>query len=127
MATQLNALNRQMHVVVDSVRQDEWVRRAVPGTNLPAFTLWHIARVIDATVNTGLRAAPEAIASEQWATRAWARRDMGTGFLRQEADEIAVQAVPSEVLAYSDALRVAGQPVAPRTLRRGARSAGAAA
>ena len=104
-ASELNALNHELHTLAEWMRTEDWLRRSVPGTNLPAFTFWHIARVLDSTVNLGLRGLPELIASEPWASRAWARGDVGTGYSADEADAVAAQVVPAEVLEYADALR----------------------
>lgn len=104
-ASELNAVNREMHAVADGMEAANWLRRAVPGTNLPAFDFWHVARVIDSTVNLGLRDMPEVISSEPWASRPWARPDIGTGYTREEADALAAQVVPAEVLGYADAVR----------------------
>ncbi|HET7420741.1 MAG TPA: DinB family protein [Candidatus Dormibacteraeota bacterium] len=104
-ASELNALNREMHVVSESTKPDDWLRRAVPGTNLPAFTFWHVVRVIDSTVNMGLRGGAEIIATEPWASKPWSRPDIGTGYTAEQADELAAQVVPAEVLAYADAVR----------------------
>jgi hypothetical protein len=104
-ASELNALNHQMHAVSAEMRPHEWMRRNVPGTNLPAFTFWHIVRVIDSTVHMGLRDMPELISSDPWASKTWARPTIGTGFSREEADELAAQVAPAEVLDYADALR----------------------
>ena len=104
-ASELNALNREMHAVAAWMQPDDWLRRAIPSTNLPAFTWWHIARVLDATANLGLRGMPEMITSEPWASKAWAVRGIGTGFTSEEADSVAGLVVPDEVLAYADALR----------------------
>jgi hypothetical protein len=104
-ASELNAPNREMHAVADGMEGGDWLRRGVPGTNLPAFDFWHIVRVVDSTVNLGLRGTPEVIASEPWASRAWARPDIGTGYSREKADALAAQVAPDEVLAYADAVR----------------------
>src|SRR5579864_9474660 len=104
-ASELNAMNHELHTLVDGMRREDWLRRGAPGTNLPAFTLWHVPRVLDSTVQTGIRGVPELIASEPWASKAWARPEAGTGYSMQEADEVAAQVVPAEVLAYADALR----------------------
>lgn len=104
-ATQLNALNRQLHDVAGEMEPDDWLRRSVPGTNLPAFTFWHIPRTIDSTVNMGLRGVPELIESEPWASKPWARPNGGTGYSEEEADELAAEVVPSEVVDYADAVR----------------------
>lgn len=104
-ASELNALNHQMHELAGWMRADDWLRRGVPGTNLAAFTFWHTVRVVDSTVNMGLRGVAEVIAAEPWASKAWSRPDIGTGFSREEADALAAQVVPEEVLAYADEVR----------------------
>lgn len=104
-ASELNALNREMHEVAAWMQPDEWLTRSVPGTNLPAFTWWHVARVVDSTANLALRGRPEIITSEPWASKAWARSGIGTGFTRDEADAVARDVVAEEVLAYADAIR----------------------
>lgn len=104
-SSQLNALNFQLHSVAEWMEPEGWTRRSVPGTNLPAFTFWHIPRAIDSTVQTGIRGVAELIASEPWASKAWARPDGGTGYSLDEADALAAQVVPAEVLEYADALR----------------------
>lgn len=105
LASQLNSVNYQLHEVAGWMEPDDWLRRAVPGTNLPAFTFWHVARAIDSTVHLGIRGVPELIESPPWASKSWARPDVGTGYSTQEADELAAQVVPSEVLEYADAVR----------------------
>jgi DinB superfamily len=105
LASQLNSVNFRLHEVAGSMEPDDWLRRAVPGTNLPAFTFWHVVRVIDSTVHMGIRGVSELIESQPWASKPWARPDVGTGYSAAEADELAAQAVPSEVLGYADAVR----------------------
>lgn len=105
LASQLNSVNHQLHEVAGWMEPDDWLRRTVPGTNLPAFTFWHAARVIDSTVHLGIRGVPELIESPPWASKPWARPDVGTGYSAEEADELAAQVVPSEVLEYADAVR----------------------
>jgi len=105
LASQLNSVNFQLHEVAGELEPGDWLRRAVPGTNLPAFTFWHAARVIDSTVHLGIRGVPEVIESQPWASKPWARPDVGTGYSAEEADELAAQVVPSEVLEYADAVR----------------------
>jgi Secreted repeat of unknown function len=39
-ASQLNAVNHQLHEVAAWMGPDDWLRRSVPGTSLPAFTFW---------------------------------------------------------------------------------------
>jgi hypothetical protein len=105
LASQLNSVNFRLHEVAGWMEPDDWLRRAIPGTSLPAFTFWHVPRVIDSTVHLGIRGVPELIESQPWASKPWARPDVGTGYSAEEADELAGQVVPSEVLEYADAVR----------------------
>lgn len=105
LATQLNAVNFQLHAVAASMEPGDWLRRSVPGTSLPAFTFWHIPRTIDSTVNMGIRGVPELINSQPWAAKQWARLEGGTGYTVEEADQLAAEVVPDEVLEYADAIR----------------------
>lgn len=105
LSSQLNAVNHQLHELAGWMQADDWLRRSVPGTSLPAFTFWHIPRVIDTTVNMGIRGLPELISSQPWAAKRWARPEGGVGYTEEEADELAAAVVPAEVLAYADALR----------------------
>jgi len=104
-ATQLNAVNFQLHAVAASMEPGDWLRRSVPGTSLPAFTFWHIPRTIDSTVNMGIRGVPELIESQPWAAKRWARPEGGTGYTVEEADRLAAEVGPEEVLEYADAVR----------------------
>lgn len=105
LATQFNALNFHLHEVASLVEPDHWLRRSLPGTNLPAFTFWHVPRTIDSTVNMGIRGVPELIESEPWAAKRWARPEAGTGYSAEEADRLAAEVVPAEVIEYADAVR----------------------
>jgi DinB superfamily len=104
-ATQLNAVNFQLHTMAALMEPGDWLRRSVPGTSLPAFTFWHIPRTIDSTVNMGIRGVPELIESQPWAAKRWARPDGGTGYSEEEADQLAAEVVPDEILEYADAVR----------------------
>src|SRR5438270_12670369 len=105
LASQLNALNFQLHALAESMEHDDWLRRAVAGTNLPAFIFWHIPRSLDWTSQRGIRGVPEVLASEPWASKAWARADLGTGYTLEEADAVAADVVPGEILEYADDVR----------------------
>src|SRR6266851_5160500 len=91
LASQLNSVNHRLHEVAGSMEPGDWLRRAVPGTNLPAFTFWHVVRVIDSTVHTGIRGVPELIESLPWSSKAWARSEGGVGYSVMEADELRSQ------------------------------------
>jgi hypothetical protein len=105
LAGQLNAVNFLFHDVVSRLEPEDWTHRAAPTTNVPAFTLWHVARVLDSTVQMGIRGEPELIETEPWKSKTWARRSTGVGYSIPEADELAALVVPAEILEYADASR----------------------
>jgi hypothetical protein len=105
LASQLNAVNRHLHEVAEDMGPEDWLRRGATGTNLPAFTFWHVARVIDSTVNMGIRGIPEVMAAEPWASKRWARPEGGVGYSLEQSDRLAAEVVPAEVLDYADAVR----------------------
>jgi hypothetical protein len=105
LAGQLNAVNFRLHEVVGRLQPEDWLRRAASTTNVPAFTLWHIARVLDSTVQMGIRGEPELIETEPWSSTRWARLSTGVGYSLKEADELAALVVPDEVVEYADASR----------------------
>src|ERR1700694_5251921 len=88
LASQLNSVNFQLHELAGELEPDDWLRRAVPGTNLPAFTFWHAARVIDSTVHLGVRGVPELIEAPPWASKPWARPVLGTVYSISEANDL---------------------------------------
>lgn len=107
LAGQLNAVNFLLHDVTARLEPEDWLRRAAPTTNLPAFTLWHVARVLDSTIQMGIRGEPELIEGEPWSSKAWARQGTGVGYSLQEADDLAALVLPHEVVEYADASRSA--------------------
>jgi hypothetical protein len=104
-AGQLNAVNFLLHDIVGRLEPEDWLRRAAPTTNVPAFTLWHVARDLDSSVQMGIRGEPELIESEPWSSKAWARQSTGVGYSLAEADELAALVIPEEVVEYADASR----------------------
>jgi hypothetical protein len=101
----LNAVNLRMHQVAAETRADEWRRRAATGTNLLAFTFWHLARALDADVNMGIRGVRETAEETPWCEQPWMRPGVGVGYTYEEADELAQLVVPEQVLEYADAVR----------------------
>jgi hypothetical protein len=104
-AGQLNAVNFLLHDIAGRLEPEDWLRRAAPTTNVPAFTLWHVARVLDSSIQMSIRREPELIESEPWASKAWARQSNGVGYSIAQADEMAALVVPDEVVEYADASR----------------------
>jgi hypothetical protein len=67
--------------------------------------LWHVARILDSTVQMGIRGEPELIEGEPWVSKRWARLSTGVGYSLDEADELAAVVDPAEVVEYADATR----------------------
>src|SRR5207237_8857958 len=55
LAGSFNMLRERLDMLSDA----QWATRAIPGTNLPGFTLWHAARTIDWGVHSANHGIPE--------------------------------------------------------------------
>lgn len=103
----IRTLNLRFREVAAETHADEWLRRAAPGTNLLAFSLWHVARAIDADVQMGIRGVAEVVERFPWSERAWARPGgLGVGYTIDEADQVAQMVVIDEVIEYADVVTV---------------------
>ena len=80
-----NLLGERIRGVTDS----EWTARAIPGTSLVGFVLWHGVRTIDMAVQTGIRGVPEMADRPQWAGRLQQQAAYGAGVSQAEADAVA--------------------------------------
>jgi len=81
----------------------EWVDRAIPMTNPPGFTVWHMARTIDWAIQCGVRGVPE-IAARAGFGPLGADLGIGTGITPDGAMAIA-RRMPRELVAdYSAAV-----------------------
>jgi hypothetical protein len=77
---QLGTINQILHDVADDLTPAELVTRALSHTNLIAFDLWHVARVLD-----------------------WAAQTMGRGVTGAQADALAHGLALADLLEYADA------------------------
>lgn len=76
-------------------------KRALPSTNLIGYTLWHIARTVDWSVNTMTRGTPEVAFDFDFQGVADAKvSQIGFGLQLHEADAIAEGTTPAEVAKY---------------------------
>jgi hypothetical protein len=90
---------------VEAATDDEWTRRAFPGTSLVGFILWHGVRIMDWTVHTSVRGVPEVAERAHWKGRLEQHAAYGAGIGDEEADRVA-QTVDRETLrAYLDEVR----------------------
>ena len=91
------------HHVIDDMTDEEWVGRVLPKANLPATDLWHVARVYDTLVHTAIRAAPEVLEQEPWASLGVpALFGIGLGMPLEEADAIARSITRADTATYAD-------------------------
>lgn len=78
----------------------EWVDRAMPGTNPPGFTAWHMARAVDWAVQCGVRGVPEVAAGDGFEA-VGVELGFGTGVGPEEAMAIARRMPRDLVAKYS--------------------------
>jgi hypothetical protein len=101
---QLNGCSMFFHAIADDLTDAEWTARAVPGSNVPGYTLWHLARTLDWAVQTSARGVPEVIADDEWAGRLLPEAGLGVEISLAEADAIAGSVARKDVIAYADAV-----------------------
>ncbi len=102
---QLDSIHKRFTETAAGVTDGEWVARALPGTNLPGFTLWHMARAQDWAVQTLIRGVPEVIADARWASVGGPETpSMGLDLTLDEADAVARSVTRADVLGYHDAV-----------------------
>jgi len=107
---QLNGVHQLFHACADDLTETEWTTCALPKTNLPSFTLWHMARTRDWAVQTAIRGVPEVFAGERWA--GWsglAMAGIGAGFTLEQANEAGRSISRADVLTYADTVHSAIQ------------------
>jgi hypothetical protein len=104
LAQQFASVNQILHDVADDLTPEELTTRILPGTNLLAFDLWHVARIRDWAVQTMARGIPELIEEPQWQGRgSLTTPGIGVGLSQAQADEVARGLALADILAYADA------------------------
>jgi len=84
---------------------DAQLRQCLEHHNSIVWLLWHIARVEDLTINTGVRGVPEVIDRGNWQARLGVtRRDIGTGMSAEEVAQFSAQVDVAAVRAYRAAV-----------------------
>jgi len=102
---QFQGINDYLHAIADDLTGAEWTSRALPGANLPGFTLWHILRTQDCAVQTLIRGVPSVASVEPWVSRGGlATAGIGTTFSLAQADHLSHSVSPTDVIAYADAV-----------------------
>lgn len=100
---QLAGVNAVFHSVADDLTEEEWASRPAPGQNIFGYSVWHIPRAQDSTVQTWIRGIPEVIHGDRWADwRRLQRYGNGGGVSLAEADDIAQSIQRADVVEYAD-------------------------
>ena len=101
---ELMATNKIAHDLADDLTDAEWTSRALPGTNVIAFELWHMVRAQDWAVHTIIRGVPETMAESRWHGRLgdFAAVGIGVGLSQAEADALGRALHRQDVLDYGD-------------------------
>lgn len=92
---------------LDTITDDEWTARVIPGTSLLGFALWHAARTIDWGVHCAIQGAPEVANRPEWKALRASEYAYGAGITDDEADRLAHSVTKNQVGGYLDALRPA--------------------
>ncbi len=105
---QLANINTLLHGIAGDLTAAEWLARPAPGQNRLGFTVWHIPRIQDTIVQAWIRGIPEIAHQDRWA--AWhSLRPLGNGvgIPLADADRLAHEVQPADVMAYADAVHEA--------------------
>lgn len=84
-------LNGSLNLVaerLEAISDEEWNRRAVPGTNKLGFILWHCVRIVDWTVHSALQERPEVADREPWVSLFPPLAYYGAGIPADVADSV---------------------------------------
>jgi hypothetical protein len=92
---------------LEKVSGDDWTTRAIPGTSLVGFTLWHAARTIDWAVHCAIQGVTEVADRPEWDVLCARQYAYGAGISDEEADLVALSVTAEQVRAYLDALQPA--------------------
>lgn len=103
LTTQLSRVNQIQNDLAGQIDVQTARTRAVEGTNMPGFTLWHVARVADWAVNTMILGQPELAFDGTFSGAADPQQiQFGFGIPLDQADAIAHATTPKESAAYHD-------------------------
>jgi len=92
---------------LDSVSDEEWITRGIPGTSLLGFTMWHAARTIDWAVHCAIQGVPEVADRPEWGLLGAAEFAYGAGITDEEADRVARSVSRDQLRTYLAALQPA--------------------
>jgi hypothetical protein len=86
------------------LKDDEWDRRAVPGTSKVGFILWHTARILDWT-HSAIAGTPEVAHTEPWRNRFPKDALSGFGIPESVADRVTQEVTRDDTIAYLDEVK----------------------
>jgi len=92
---------------LEGLDDEEWNRRALPGTSKLGFILWHCARIVDWTVHSALTGRPEVADGPRWRERFPRRALYGAGIPDSVADQLTDSTTRGDVADYLGEVRVA--------------------
>ncbi|TMD84707.1 MAG: DinB family protein [Chloroflexi bacterium] len=107
LAMQLAGSFNMLRERLDMLSEQEWTARAIPGTNLPGFTLWHALRTIDWGVHCAIQGVPEVADRPEWRNLHASEFVYGAGITSQEADKVAHLVSRDQVRDYLGAVQPA--------------------
>ncbi|TMC31717.1 MAG: hypothetical protein E6J28_15080, partial [Chloroflexi bacterium] len=85
---------------------DDWDRRAVPGTSKAGFILWHAARILDWTYSS-IAGVPEVAQRDPWRRRFPQEAMFGAGIPVSVADGVTQAVSRTDTIAYLDDVKTA--------------------
>jgi hypothetical protein len=92
---------------LETITDDEWTARVIPGTSLLGFALWHAARTIDWGVHCAVQGVPEVADRPGMKSLRASEYAYGAGITDDEADRLAHSVTKDLVRGYLDALQPA--------------------
>ncbi len=92
-------------MLLEGISDDQLRRRPAPALNPIAWTVWHMARCEDVTMNLIVAEGQQVLDAGEWPDRMQvARRDIGTGMSEAEVTELCTRVVIAELRAYRTAV-----------------------
>ena len=91
---------------LDMLSDVDWSARAISGTSMPGFTLWHGVRILDWGVHCAIQGVPEIADRPEWRHMRAAEFAYGAGITQEEADQVAQSVSRSQVRGYLEAVQL---------------------
>lgn len=102
---QLKKIPKILEYLIADITPEEWTTRLAPNDNMLGFIAWHLPSVQDFTVQSLIRAVPEVRHRPEWQhCTALDTTTYSFGITLEEADAVALNSQPTDVLRYSHAV-----------------------